>query len=108
MSLVNKVQHLGSAARRRPHDPGRLLAAQVALCAVFAVHGFIFASWAVRVPAVKEQTGASSAALGVALLGLSAGAVATMMLAGALCRRRDRLPQAEPIAVSTPASRGWG
>jgi len=54
---------------------------------VFAAHGFIFASWAVRVPAVKEQTGASSAALGVALLGLSAGAVATMMLAGTLCRR---------------------
>ena len=87
MSLVNKVQHLGSAARRRPHDPARFLAAQVALCAVFAAHGFIFASWAVRVPAVKEQTGASSAALGVALLGLSAGAVATMMIAGALCRR---------------------
>jgi len=54
---------------------------------VFAAHGFIFASWAVRVPAVKEQTGASSAALGVALLGLSAGAVATMMLADTLCRR---------------------
>ncbi|HLN68853.1 MAG TPA: MFS transporter [Streptosporangiaceae bacterium] len=87
MPLVNKIQHPGSAARRRPHDPARLLAAQVALCAVFAAHGFIFASWAVRVPAVKEQTGASSAALGVALLGLSAGAVATMMLAGTLCRR---------------------
>jgi len=54
---------------------------------VFAVHGFIFASWAVRVPAVKQQTGASSAALGLALLGLSAGAVATMLMAGALCRR---------------------
>jgi MFS family permease len=54
---------------------------------VFAAHGFIFASWAVRVPAVKEQAGASSAALGLALLGLSAGAVATMLLAGALCRR---------------------
>jgi MFS family permease len=47
----------------------------------------MFASWAVRVPAVKEQTAASSAALGLALLGLSAGAVATMLLAGALCRR---------------------
>ena len=54
---------------------------------MFAAHGFMFASWAVRVPAVKEQTGASSAALGLALLGLSAGAVATMLLAGALCRR---------------------
>ena len=58
-----------------------------ALSAIFAVHGFMFASWAVRIPAVKQQTGASAAALGLALLGLSAGAVATMLLAGALCRR---------------------
>ena len=87
MSLVNKVQHLGSAARGGPDDPARLGAARVALCAVFAAHGFVFASWAVRVPAVKEQTSASPATLGLALLGLSAGAVATMMIAGALCRR---------------------
>jgi MFS family permease len=85
--LVNKIQHLGSAARGGPDDPARLGAARVALCAVFAAHGFVFASWAVRVPAVKEQTSASPATLGLALLGLSAGAVATMMIAGALCRR---------------------
>ena len=54
---------------------------------MFAAHGFIYASFAVRIPAVKEQVSASSAALGLALLGLSAGAVATMLLAGALCRR---------------------
>src|SRR6185437_8664677 len=66
---------------------GDLSRRRAALCAVFAAHGFMFASWAVRVPAVKQQTGASSAALGLALLGLSAGAVATMLLAGALCRR---------------------
>jgi MFS family permease len=57
------------------------------LYAVFGVQGFSYASWAVRIPAVKEQTGASPAALGLALLGLSAGAVATMLIAGALCRR---------------------
>lgn len=68
----------------RRGDLGRI---RIALCAVFAAHGFMFASWAVRVPAVKAQTAASSAALGLALLGLSAGAVATMLLAGALCRR---------------------
>jgi MFS family permease len=60
---------------------------RAALCAVFAIHGFIFASWAIRIPAIKAQTGTSPAALGLALLGLSAGAVATMLLAGALCRR---------------------
>jgi MFS family permease len=56
------------------------------------VHGFIFASWAVRVPAVKQQAGASPAALGLALLGLSAGAVATMLIAGRLCRRFGSRP----------------
>ena len=78
---------LEAVTARPGADTARLRAARVALCAVFAVHGFIFASWAVRVPAIKQQTGASSAALGLALLGLSAGAVATMMIAGALCRR---------------------
>jgi MFS family permease len=82
--LVNKVRHARSLARRGSGDLGRL---RVALCAVFAVQGFSYASWAVRVPAVKEQVGASAAALGLALVGLSAGAVATMLLAGALCRR---------------------
>jgi MFS family permease len=60
---------------------------RVALSAIFAVHGFVYASWAVRVPAIKQQTGASAAALGLALLGLSAGAVATMAISGSLCRR---------------------
>ncbi len=108
MSLVNKVQHVRVTARRRSGDrvrsadpgehselgkhgaPGQrngLSGLRVALCAVFATHGFVFASWAVRVPAVKAQVGASPSALGLALLGLSAGAVATMLLAGALCRR---------------------
>jgi MFS family permease len=81
--LVNKIQRI-RVTRGRRGDLSRL---RVALCTVFAAHGFMFASWAVRVPAVKEQTAASSAALGLALLGLSAGAVATMLLAGALCRR---------------------
>lgn len=84
MSLVRKAQRVWVTPRRQLGDLARI---RVALCAVFAAHGFIFATWAVRVPAVKEQAGASPAALGLALLGLSAGAVATMLAAGALCRR---------------------
>jgi MFS family permease len=86
--LANKIRHLSLAPR---DGLGRSC---VALCAMFAVHGFIYASWAVRVPAIKQQTGASSAALGLALLGLSAGAVATMLIAGALCRRLGNRPLA--------------
>jgi MFS family permease len=61
--------------------------ARAAITAFFALDGFVFASWAVRIPAVKSAVGASPATLGIALLGVSVGAIATMALTGALCRR---------------------
>jgi MFS family permease len=61
--------------------------ARAAITAFFAMDGFVFASWAVRIPAVKAAVGASPATLGIALLGVSAGAIATMALTGTLCRR---------------------
>jgi MFS family permease len=60
---------------------------RAAITAFFAMDGFVFASWAVRIPAVKASVGASPATLGIALLGVSVGAIATMALTGALCRR---------------------
>ncbi|MET7569181.1 MFS transporter [Streptomyces sp. NPDC005492] len=60
---------------------------RVTLTAFFALDGFIFAGWVVRIPAIKAQTGASASTLGLALLGVSAGAVITMMLTGRLCHR---------------------
>jgi MFS family permease len=80
VQLLNKIQR-PDAAR---HDLAILRGATTAF---FAIDGFIFASWAVRIPAIKEQAAASPAALGLALLGASAGAVATMTISGALCRR---------------------
>ncbi|WP_343997256.1 MFS transporter [Streptomyces thermocarboxydovorans] len=64
-----------------------LVRLRLALTAFFALDGFVFAGWVVRIPAVKEQTGASASTLGLALLGVSAGAVVTMTLTGRLCRR---------------------
>lgn len=55
---------------------------RTALTVFFALDGFLFAGWVVRIPAIKHQTGASASTLGLALLGVSAGAVITMMLAG--------------------------
>ncbi|OEJ37747.1 transporter [Streptomyces agglomeratus] len=46
----------------------------------------------VRIPAIEEQTGASASDLGLALLGVSGGAVITMMLTGRLCRRFGSRP----------------
>ncbi|MFF3615586.1 MFS transporter [Streptomyces sp. NPDC002580] len=81
MPQINKIS---------PHNvvPDRSLTPlRVVLTAFFALDGFVFAGWVVRIPAIKSQTGASAGALGLALLGVSAGAVITMMLTGRLCRR---------------------
>ncbi|WP_405546623.1 MFS transporter [Streptomyces phaeochromogenes] len=75
--------------------PGRskdLTRLRIALTNFFALDGFIFAGWVVRIPAIKEQTGASASTLGLALLGVSAGAVVTMMFTGRLCRRYGSHP----------------
>jgi len=66
------------------NETGRVRAA---ITTVFAMDGFVFASWAVRIPAVKAAVGATPAALGLALLGVSVGAITTMAVIGTLCRR---------------------
>ncbi|MFB7084940.1 MFS transporter [Streptomyces sp. NPDC056296] len=70
-----------------PGPSDNLTRLRIALTAFFALDGFVFAGWVVRIPAIKEQTGASASALGMALLGVSAGAVVTMTLTGRLVRR---------------------
>nr|WSY58064.1 MFS transporter [Streptomyces sp. NBC_00886] len=70
-----------------PGHTNDLTRLRAVLTAFFALDGFIFAGWVVRIPAVKHQTGASASTLGLALLGVSAGAVITMMLTGRLCHR---------------------
>jgi MFS family permease len=81
VQLLNKIAVPPAAGE---HATSRVRAAATAF---FAFDGFIFATWAVRIPAVKAATGASPAELGVALLGVSGGAIATMALSGVLCRR---------------------
>ncbi|MFI0808803.1 MFS transporter [Streptomyces echinatus] len=81
--------------KTRAHSvvPGQSLTAlRVAITAFFALDGFVFAGWVVRIPDIKEQTHASTGALGLALLGVSAGAVLTMTLTGRLCRRYGSHP----------------
>ncbi|WP_374117175.1 MFS transporter [Streptomyces sp. RKAG293] len=86
MPTLNKIGMALTASRRPPTDPS-LTQLRVALTTFFALDGFIFAGWVVRIPAIKAQVGASASELGLALLGVSAGAVATMVLTGGLCRR---------------------
>ncbi|MQY11708.1 Inner membrane protein YbjJ [Streptomyces sp. RB5] len=72
---------------RSPVASRELSRLRAALTVFFALDGFVFAGWVVRIPAIKDQTGASPASLGLALLGVSAGAVLTMTLTGRLCER---------------------
>jgi MFS family permease len=65
----------------------RLTRPRLAVTLFFALGGFLFAGWAVRIPAMKDQVDASASELGLALLGVSGTAVATMLVTGGLCRR---------------------
>ena len=85
--LLNKLRTAlpgGLGGNTAPLPSARL---RTALTVFFALDGFLFAGWVVRIPAIKHQTGASASTLGLALLGVSAGAVITMMLTGRLCHR---------------------
>ncbi|MFE6689449.1 MFS transporter [Streptomyces sp. NPDC057743] len=79
--------HIGTTAAASGAPGHPLARRRAAITAFFAMDGFLFAGWVVRIPAIKAQTGASAGALGLALLGVSVGAVAFMMLTGRLCRR---------------------
>jgi MFS family permease len=86
---VPTLNKIGTVLYRSHHTPTidpALRRLRVALTVFFAVDGFLFAGWVVRIPAIKAQVGASAGQLGLALLGVSAGAVATMVLTGRLCR----------------------
>ncbi|GGV00455.1 MFS transporter [Streptomyces litmocidini] len=85
--LLNKVRTALSGDSGGDTATRPLTRLRSALTLFFALDGFLFAGWVVRIPAVKQQTGASAGDLGLALLGVSAGAVITMTLTGRLCRR---------------------
>src|SRR5829696_6892548 len=56
--------------------PSGVPAAHRSAFAVFAVAGWLSATWATRIPSIKEELGLSAGELAVAILGLEAGAVA--------------------------------
>ncbi|MFJ9576987.1 MFS transporter [Streptomyces sp. NPDC101191] len=98
MPLLNKVRTAAVSGGSRGDTASLSLARlRLALTLFFALDGFLFAGWVVRIPAIKEQTGASAGDLGLALLGVSAGAVVTMTLTGRLCRRYG----SHPVTVAT-------
>lgn len=61
--------------------------ARLAIAAIFFVNGAAFSSWVTRIPQVKANLGLGENELGLALLGVAAGALVAMSLAGALVGR---------------------
>ena len=61
--------------------------ARAATTLIFFLTGFVYAAWATRIPAIKADLGLSDGALGVAILGLEAGAIAGLPAGGALAER---------------------
>jgi MFS family permease len=57
------------------------------LAVFFTLDGTIFATWAVRIPAVKHHLGLTTTALGIALLCLSLGTLLSMVASGNLVVR---------------------
>jgi predicted MFS family arabinose efflux permease len=72
--------------RRAAADP-RLRRAALATAVVFAVSGFLLASWVSRLPATRDRLGASAAELGLVLLAPGVGSLLSMPFSGRWCRR---------------------
>ncbi|MFD8481691.1 MFS transporter [Kitasatospora sp. NPDC059673] len=109
MPLLNKTEARSSALSSPSGRSSSWSAARLALTAFFAADGFLFAAWVVRIPDVRAQVAASHSALGLALLCISAGAVATMALVGRLCLRYGSRPvtvaalSALSLSIALPA-----
>ncbi|WP_414505170.1 MFS transporter [Streptomyces sp. NEAU-L66] len=98
--LMDTMNQLTDTGRRAPATaPPHMARLRRAISLFFALDGFVFAGWVVRIPAIKEQIHASAGALGLALLGVSVGSVTTMLLTGKLCRRYGN----HPVTVVTAA-----
>jgi MFS family permease len=83
--------------------------ARWAVSTVFFLTGVGVANWSVRIPAVQERLGLGEGQLGLALLGVSAGALSAMPLSGRLVARYGSRPVTAwsialfALAVALPA-----
>jgi len=85
-------------------QPGKLGAARVATSAVFFLNGAGMASWVVRIPALRDRLRLDEGALGLALLGVAAGALVAMPIAGYLTARFGSRPVTRAAAVAFAGS----
>lgn len=58
---------------------------RTAVSSAFALNGFVYGTWAPRVPALADQIGAQVGALGLSLFGISVGMILSASAAARLC-----------------------
>jgi MFS family permease len=70
--------------------------------AVFFGNGLVFASWVLHVPTVRDALRLEPGVLGLALLGIAAGSLVSMPVAGALITRFGSRAVTRPMALLNP------
>ncbi len=78
----------GASLMPSADTPATRLATRIA----FFVNGFSIAAWAPLVPFVKSRLGVSNGTLGLLLLWIGVGSIASMLLTGPLCSRFGSKP----------------
>ena len=75
------------ATARQAPSRGAVRAAALAVFAIFGMNGFVFASWAARIPSVTEILGLSTGQMGTLLLMIAVGSLIAMPLTGTVAAR---------------------
>lgn len=88
----------------RPERMRRLPGARIATSTAFFLSGLAFASWVVRIPDVQRRLSLSEGSLGLALLGVAAGALVAMPFSANLIGRWGSRRVGRAMAVVLAAS----
>ncbi|WP_077488006.1 MFS transporter [Sinomonas mesophila] len=72
---------------RKPPSSRAVRAAALAVFAIFGTNGFVFASWAARIPSVTDILGLSTGQMGALLLMIAVGSLIAMPLTGTVADR---------------------
>ena len=101
MTVAEGVLSEHATTRVDAREPSReARSARWAVSTIFFLTGAGTANWAVRIPAVQEQLGLSAGELGLALFGVSVGAITAMPLSGRLVARHGSRPVTRAAAIA--------
>jgi MFS family permease len=93
--MIEMTAGIGDTASNRERR------ARAATTLIFVTVGWVYAAWATRIPGIKDDLGLSDGELGLAILGLEAGAILGLPAGGALVARiGSRRPR--PCSCANP------